>query len=106
MVLRRFFNDMELVGTEISQKGKAIDFSKQAIVPFESQSVFGLENKNKGQVLLEEYVFDVEVEQVAEGAFSQFLKGLTMYLPLEESAKELLQKHAIIVSDDAFSDFV
>lgn len=29
-----------------------------------------------------------------------------MYLPLEESAKELLQKHAIIVSDDAFSDFV
>lgn len=104
MVLRRFFNDMELVGRGLNQKEKLMDCSEQAIVPSESKIVF--EQENKGQVLLEEYVFDVNADQTIKKAFKKFLEDVTTYIPLEAEAKEFFQEHAIIVSDDAFSDFV
>ncbi|MFD7522660.1 type III-B CRISPR module RAMP protein Cmr4 [Paenibacillus chitinolyticus] len=95
MVIKRFLDDMRLVQIEISE-----ELSLDTLPVITENS--GLDAE--GRVMLEEYVFTVEKEK--KGELTAFLKRLLQMLPASDLVKQHLISHAIVVSDDDFSDFV
>ncbi|WGU92362.1 type III-B CRISPR module RAMP protein Cmr4 [Paenibacillus dendritiformis] len=102
MVLRRFFDDMELAGSgELAQR-----FALTPCPLVAKGSALVLEDKNKKTVMLEEYVYDVTEEDGDEAPFGAFLTRLLDVMPCNELLRDRLKTHAILVPDDDFSDFV
>lgn len=113
LVLQRFLDDMRLVHMDIF---KELPFDSIPLVTAESKliskepdkSTKGSDNSSSVKleecVMLEEYVFKVIKEK--SGTFTAFLDKLLQVLPASELMKKHLKSHAIIVSDDDFSDFV
>lgn len=102
MVLRRFFDDMELAGSgEMAQR-----FALTPCPLVAKGSALVLEDKNKKTVMLEEYVYDVTEEDGDEAPFGAFLTRLLDVMPCNELLRDRLKTHAILVPDDDFSDFV
>lgn len=102
MVLRRFFDDMELAGSgELAQR-----FALTPCPLVAMGSALVLEDKNKKTVMLEEYVYDVTEEDGDEAPFGVFLTRLLDVMPCNELLRDRLKTHAILVPDDDFSDFV
>ncbi|WP_213427890.1 MULTISPECIES: type III-B CRISPR module RAMP protein Cmr4 [Paenibacillus] len=102
MVLRRFFDDMELAGIgELAQR-----FALTPCPLVAEGSALVLKDNNKKTVMLEEYVYDVAEEQGDEAPFGAFLDRLLKVMPCNELLQNRLKTNAILVSDDDFSDFV
>nr|WP_197258115.1 type III-B CRISPR module RAMP protein Cmr4 [Paenibacillus dendritiformis] len=102
MVLRRFFDDMELAGLgELAQR-----FALTPCPLVAKGSALMLEDKNKKTVMLEEYVYDVTEEDGDEAPFGAFLDRLLKVMPCNELLRDRLKTNAIVVPDDDFSDFV
>ncbi|WP_234032857.1 type III-B CRISPR module RAMP protein Cmr4 [Paenibacillus faecalis] len=104
MVLRRFFNDMEL--GEMPELSKPFDLSNYPVVTATAKSDLVISTDGECKVMLEEYVYSVTVEKNTDDAFSEFLDQLLKFLPSNELLKSQLKSHAILVSDDDFADFV
>lgn len=95
MVLYRFYNDMKRIGINYED---AIDFSQIPLIVPESKI-----DLDSNHVVLEEYTFK---GVHTSPQFQKLLEKISESLKLDARSKEMLIKHAVIISDDAFADFV
>lgn len=96
MVLKRFQKDLELLGIDIDIKINISIIQSQALV--NNNRFLLLDQDGKNKILLDEFKYDAEIND-------EFQKTCDIIDKMTDS-KELLEQHAVLISDDDFTYFV
>ncbi|MCB8818362.1 type III-B CRISPR module RAMP protein Cmr4 [Desulfosporosinus shakirovi] len=106
MVLKRFADDMNIVGMDDFSRDFNFQPDKLPLVTPNSKLLIKKSADSPDAVILEEFLYNVSVEKGEASILTSFINKLLRYLPENELLKSMLPQNTIVVSDEDFADFV